>query len=196
MTDYTVNEGAEVELLDRDILYIKGVAPWWGDLIALSEEAGGWTKSMELLPTVGQVVTTKRNSNQISIAGSLDSRFTALEKVIFDTVAFGIVKYTERNPYYHITEDEGYVLLRYNEGHFYGEHSDAHSHHVDKARVLSFVLYLNDDYEGGEVSFSRQGVVIKPKCGSLVIFPSTGTHPHEALKVTKGTKYAVVTWAK
>ena len=196
MTDYAVNEGAEVEVLDRDILYIKGVAPWWGDLIELSEEAGGWTKSTELLPIVGHAVTTKRNSDQIVVAGSLDSRFTALEKAIFDTVAFGIAHYTERNHYYHITEDEGYVLLRYNEGHFYGEHSDTHSHHVDKARVLSLVLYLNDDYEGGAVTFPRQEVTIKPEAGSMVIFPSTGTHPHEALKVTKGKKYAVVTWLK
>lgn len=32
-------------------------------------------------------------------------------------------------------------------------------------------ILLNDDYEGGELLFDDQGVVVKPKVGSLVLFP-------------------------
>jgi hypothetical protein len=195
VTDYPVNENTSIEARDLDIVYFKNVAPWWRDLIELAESIGGWTKSTESVPEKGLVRTPKRTSWQISVDGGRDPRFTVMEKAIFDVVAFGLKEYVGRNNHYHITSDEGYVLLRYDEGHFYGEHADSYTNQ-NVVRALSVLLYLNDDYEGGEIVFPRQGVTIKPEPGSMVIFPSTGTHPHEALKVTKGTKYAIVTWTR
>lgn len=48
-------------------------------------------------------------------------------------------------------------------------------------------ILLNDDYEGGELLFDDQGAQVKPKPGSLVLFPgyyvSHGVNP-----VTKGSR--------
>lgn len=54
---------------------------------------------------------------------------------------------------------------------------------------ISVVLYLNDNYEGGELYFKEQDVKIKPEAGSIVIFPSVEPYYHESLPVVSGVKY-------
>jgi hypothetical protein len=49
---------------------------------------------------------------------------------------------------------------------------------------LSTIMYVNDDYLGGEVIFDEYGYSYKPKSGELLIFPSYfahGTNPIEPL---------------
>jgi predicted 2-oxoglutarate/Fe(II)-dependent dioxygenase YbiX len=55
--------------------------------------------------------------------------------------------------------------------------------------LYSSILYLNDDYEGGEIRFTEHGVSVKPKAGTLLIFPSTDMYPHEVTEITSGTRY-------
>lgn len=50
-------------------------------------------------------------------------------------------------------------------------------------RNASIIFTLNDDYEGGEFYFPIQGLKIKMKKGSVVIFPPYWTHPHEVSSV-------------
>lgn len=89
--------------------------------------------------------------------------------------------------------DEGYHLLRYNKGQEYKKHVD---YGTPIPRVLSIIIYLNDDYEGGETEFPRQQAIIKGEKGAAVVFPSIWTHPHAALPIISGTKYVAVTWLK
>jgi hypothetical protein len=58
--------------------------------------------------------------------------------------------------------------------------------------TISAVLYLNDDYEGGELFFPRFGVDLKPKTGDIAIFPSTFIYEHASKEMISGIKYAVV----
>lgn len=59
-----------------------------------------------------------------------------------------------------------------------------------KKKLLTIVIYLNDDYEGGELRFSELYEEIKPSSGELVMFPPNFFH--EGKPVTKGTKYIMV----
>jgi hypothetical protein len=47
--------------------------------------------------------------------------------------------------------------------------------HGDRASLLTFLLYLNDDFGGGETTFfpesSEEAVAVKPVQGSVIIFP-------------------------
>jgi len=90
-------------------------------------------------------------------------------------------------------EHEDYHILKYE-----GATNDHYDAHYDggpyNKRWISAIVYLNDDYEGGELEFVHFGVKIKPKKGSLVIFPSNYAYAHIAHTVTSGTKYAIVTW--
>lgn len=59
--------------------------------------------------------------------------------------------------------------------------------------AVSAVIYLNDDYEGGEIAFPRMdNLVIKPSLGDIAIFPSNYIYEHASLPIKSGTKYCVV----
>jgi predicted 2-oxoglutarate/Fe(II)-dependent dioxygenase YbiX len=82
---------------------------------------------------------------------------------------------------------ESIQFLKYGPGEFFLEHSDA----LDQiSRQFSIVYYINDSYEGGELVFTKNNNVYKPKANSLIIFPSTPDYLHKANEVISGTKYA------
>ena len=78
----------------------------------------------------------------------------------------------------------------YDTGSDMGRHFDLHPHEENET-ILSAVIYLNDDYEGGELYFDQQDIKIKPKAGSVIFFPSTEDFTHTSLVVTKGQKEAI-----
>jgi hypothetical protein len=55
--------------------------------------------------------------------------------------------------------------------------------HTMAYRDFSAVVYLNDDYRGGEFYFTALDTVIKPKKGMLVAFSSGFYHEHAVLRV-------------
>jgi predicted 2-oxoglutarate/Fe(II)-dependent dioxygenase YbiX len=75
-------------------------------------------------------------------------------------------------------------FLKYNVGHYFGLHKD--KSYFNNAFVSVF-YYVNDDYEGGEIYFPDNNLLIKPEKNSLIMFPSDLLH--EVKKVTNGTKY-------
>ena len=57
---------------------------------------------------------------------------------------------------------------------------------------VSALLFLNDDYEGGEFIVAKEKY--KTKRGSAIIFPSNFMFPHEVKIITKGIRWSIVTW--
>jgi predicted 2-oxoglutarate/Fe(II)-dependent dioxygenase YbiX len=51
------------------------------------------------------------------------------------------------------------------------------------------IIYLNDDYEGGELFFPKYDIFIKPKPGTLIFFPSTNMYTHGVTEVKSGIRY-------
>ena len=62
------------------------------------------------------------------------------------------------------------------------------SAHSTPWRDFSSIVYLNDDYEGGELYFTAQDRVLKPRRGMLVAFSAGYHHEHGVLKVTRGRR--------
>ena len=58
---------------------------------------------------------------------------------------------------------------------------------------IASLFYFNDDYEGGELSFPKLNISVKPQAGDLFIFPSTYIYSHVAEPVLSGIKYSMVT---
>ena len=85
---------------------------------------------------------------------------------------------------------EAMNIVKYGPGQHFQEHAD---HGWSYICTVSLVGYLNDDYEGGELSFGKLGISFKPKAGDLYIFPSTYLFSHRAMPVTSGQKYSIVT---
>lgn len=74
-----------------------------------------------------------------------------------------------------------------------GTHFKIHADHGPTyVTTVSIVVYLNDDYEGGEIWFPRFDLSIKPKAGDIVVFPSTYIYEHASQDMISGTKYSVV----
>jgi hypothetical protein len=57
------------------------------------------------------------------------------------------------------------------------------SPHAMAHRNFSGIIYLNDDYQGGEFYFTARNMVIEPKKGMLVGFTSGFYHEHAVLRV-------------
>lgn len=75
-----------------------------------------------------------------------------------------------------------------------GTHFKIHADHGPTyVTTVSIVVYLNDDYEGGEIWFPRfDNLKIKPKTGDIVVFPSNYIYEHASEDMVSGTKYSVV----
>lgn len=70
------------------------------------------------------------------------------------------------------------------------------SYHVDSLSrpdvVFACVLYVNDDFTGGELHFPKIDITYKPKKGAMVVFPSADEYLHGVLPVGAGpTRYAL-----
>jgi predicted 2-oxoglutarate/Fe(II)-dependent dioxygenase YbiX len=75
-------------------------------------------------------------------------------------------------------------------------HNDAYSYVKKDGQPvkpsLTAILYINDDYTGGEIDFIHDDIKIKPKSGSMVIFPSD--KHHEVLEILSGNRYMTQTY--
>ncbi|XP_023186157.1 prolyl 3-hydroxylase 3 isoform X2 [Xiphophorus maculatus] len=66
-------------------------------------------------------------------------------------------------------------------------------------RDLSAILYLNDNFDGGELFFTKRDAKtvtarVKPSCGRLVGFSSGPVNPHGVTAVTRGRRCALALW--
>ncbi len=91
----------------------------------------------------------------------------------------------------HVVYYEAFNFVKY-EGE--GKHFNIHADHGPAYNTtVSAVIYINDDYEGGEIQFPRlDGYVHKPRVGDIAIFPSNYIYEHASLPMKSGTKYCVV----
>lgn len=106
--------------------------------------------------------------------------------------AIGVAqKYVTEFPSCCLRTDSGYDLLRYKTGGFFKQHTDSY---LEQPRALAMSINLNDDYKGGSLAFFDEEVTIKGGLGSVIIFPANYMYPHQIMEVTKGTRYAIVTW--
>ena len=58
------------------------------------------------------------------------------------------------------------------------------------------VLYLNDDYKGGEIYYPNLEIAIKPEAGSLVMHPGTEEYFHGVATVVSGIRYVGSAFSK
>jgi hypothetical protein len=66
---------------------------------------------------------------------------------------------------------------------YYAEEEDGYSQ-----SVYSAILYLSNDYEGGEIKFSKLNIQLKPDPGTLVFFPGIKEFEHGVNPVLFGER--------
>jgi prolyl 4-hydroxylase len=108
---------------------------------------------------------------------------------------------------------EDLQVVRYTPGGFYNEHHDSccddNDHCRDFAkksgqRVLTILMYLNDEFEDGYTHFPNLDLHLKAnKYGGIVFYPlelgGSRCHPnslHKGTPVSSGTKYICNIWVR
>lgn len=100
-----------------------------------------------------------------------------------------------------IAQGEPLQILRYAVGQEYRQHHDAIPN-ADNQRILTFLIYLNEDFEGGETAFPKVGLQFRGKSGDALMFSNVvDGQPdplaiHIGMPVTGGTKFLASRWLR
>lgn len=145
----------------------------------------------KVLSQAGSVYNNNRKSQQIWIKDKEND------------IANKITQYTEKYTGYPKENMEELQLVKYDVSGYFNEHYDPDvSYKNDSSdRIYTLIIYLNDDYEGGETYFKNINLRIKPKKGKGVIFKSLTENNelltnslHTGTPITKGNKYICNKW--
>ena len=92
-------------------------------------------------------------------------------------------------------------VLRYSRGSHYKPHSDSDILNLETGRWekaqnrnYSLLIYLDEDFEGGELVFPNFDYKLRPEAGMLAAFPSDCRYLHGAMPVLSGVRHAIVSW--
>ena len=216
----------ELKKLHEDVFYFTGVIPEVEKLVQAIEDTENDPNITKAIPNwdsweacSGQmyVYGSKKNLNLENLESNVtDEKSKESVKYIVNSITKAMTDVCEAYAKEKgITEEINlapYIgINKYQEGTFMGTHFDQQE--GDTRLYLSLVLYFNDNYEGGEISFSiRDGVLtstdfsaredvhapenealidfwLKPEPGSCLIFPSSMPFSHTAHLVKSGSKY-------
>lgn len=192
-----------IEELDEDES-VQDVIPEWGFWFSNSEDGHsfGSKKDFNL-----EALVNLESERKEDVLWIVDQIRGAIEKV---AAAFYADHQESGEP--NISPFAG--MMKYRPGCDMGAHFDAQA--GDESLKWSIVVYVNDDYEGGELSFiirpydlrnpknshlqpnkdvnapeNKELVdfTIKPKAGQALIFPSTHPYKHQVHTMRNGDKY-------
>jgi len=185
--DIAVPSDLKVEWIEHGIMKISGLLHWGDYLIEASKVAPRWYPKSQNAVHPGP--------EEILVDKSFDESLAAAEGGLVDVVGKALSLYQREIPFAQVSEDSGYHLLRYKEGEAYDVHCDMLNAN-SPLKLMTMLMYPNDDYEGGEVYFPRQGIEFKPTAGDVYVCPSGFSYPRGTRPVKSGTRYCVVTWLK
>lgn len=172
----------------------------WNEWTACSGEMYVYGAQKTIAPTKDEMAMPKE-----------DSEVSYLFNTIIDLFKDICKDYAEAHGDYEKPLDlPVFDVKKYSAGTFMGAHFDQQE--GDTRLKYSLVFYLNDDYEGGELSFviespngpllnnspaedfdlaNNYNIGIKPEAGSVIIFPSSPPYHHAAHLVKSGYKYMI-----
>ena len=160
---------ADVEELTNNIFYIKSFLSaeeldFAKALIAPLSE-GSWALVNDGLPENWQNKFYDHNDGALN--GSIRKKMAKVLETLPDLQVIGYNRFLRQSP---------------------GQNMDAH---IDErndvnngsTREYAAVIYVNDDYEGGEIRYVNLDISVKPEAGSMLIFKTGPEYLHEVLQV-------------
>lgn len=162
------------------------------DMVRRFEEA----REEQYLGRVGQLAQQDQSikrSTDLVVSGK--PHWADVDRALFASLAGAIREFRERYPFFRGRfKDMGYGLQRTDPGEFYHWHIDGGSHDFSHRQLVA-IWYLNDvPGPGGETEFLYQQISVRPKAGSLLLFPPFWTHEHRGAMLAQGVKYIATTW--
>jgi hypothetical protein len=179
----------EPETAKNMIKYFETKAALWGDIAFYGSLGMGLAPNDPQLPEHGLTPT---------FFDDLREKFRESVELVFDRPVRPNTSHAQK----------------WNVGGFAAPHSDNSDHdgHPNSFAINKYVgiLYLNDDYEGGELYFVREKkefkkgdgpnnrwdtyLSFKPKSYSFIIFPGGVENIHGVSEILEGTRYTMVSF--
>tara|TARA_B110000114_G_scaffold95813_1_gene100995 strand:- start:1630 stop:2286 length:657 start_codon:yes stop_codon:yes gene_type:complete len=127
-----------------------------------------------------------------------ETAWLSREDPIVENIMMRCLKHTDR-PFQNC---EKLQILRYKSGGYYKPHQDAFENDSNM-RLYTFILALNDDYEGGETVFPNLGKEYKLKAGDALFFDTLDNYEcmtskalHGGKPVKSGEKWICNLWVR
>ena len=120
------------------------------------------------------------------------------DRVIFDDPTMAATLFEKARPFLPATIvdwdlvgfNERFRFYRYSPGEYFKWHRDgAFEKTPDERSFLTFIMYLNGGFEGGDTEFKTE--FIRPQEGCALVFPHQ--LPHQGMEVLAGVKYVLRT---
>jgi len=172
--------------------------------IYVIEDAADYDFCDKIIDFINNSELTKSNDNDEDVQckylhlDKYNNDHREIDYIIYQLIHKIFLTIMKHNPYILITGDTIYHLRKIHGGtkqHTDDVRASFKDYLYNKVRCLALVLSLNDNYDGGEFNFPNHDVKIKLKKGSILLFPSFWTHPHEVSSVGKNQiRYTVTTW--
>lgn len=175
---------------------------WMRDGVLSPEFCEGMIEKFEANPddqsagiSLGGYFPEHKKMTDMAITGN--NRFKEEDQTIYLALTLSMRDYLEQLdycPWQPNLGDSGYQMQRACPGDYFRWHSDFFATVKDNyLRVITFIFYLNDVEEGGETEF-KNGLLIRPKTGRLLIFPAEFSAVHQGRTPISNTKYFVTGW--
>lgn len=188
------------EVLEDNIYYYKNVIPNSNEFIEeierldlLSQDNAHLTKWMTWVSSndPSDIFGEYKSGSftPVNPNNEIDLKYALIVSTIFNAISLCVKDYSNS-----LNKDLGFLpneitIRKYFPPAQMGPHIDCEEDDEEARLTASIVLYLNDNYAGGEISFPEQGIKIKPEAGSLVIFPSVKPYFHASTPLVSGNKY-------
>ena len=155
-----------------------------------------------VIGTDGNELSDVRTSKNTFLDKSVDPLMSQIDDKIKNIIGISSDKY------------ESLQVVNYTPGTFYKAHWDAcdpnkdprciNDHKKGGLRFATFIIYLNDDMEGGETEFPLLNLKIKPQKGKGILFFNLNDDllgrrelsKHAGLPPTKGEKWMCNKWIR
>jgi hypothetical protein len=89
--------------------------------------------------------------------------------------------------------DPLYNIYKFRDGDYMKEHHDSG---LSPDIKMGVVVYLNDNFDGGEIYYPKIGLSIKPIRRSLLVHPAGMIHRHGVNEVKNGERFSLAGFAR
>lgn len=153
---------------------------------------------------IENLISLKQIEKILLFAKSLNKSFTAsshkceaTENLMFASLA--VMTTIKEMHKINLFAHEPAVILSSAKNHIPTPHADKHN--LDGTAKTGFenfdissVLYLNNDFIGGDLVFQRTGIRIRPKPGLIAVYSGGVENVHYVDNITSGDRWACPMW--
>lgn len=144
----------------------------------------------------------KKHSELFSNYGNNEQEFTVhtyheiqtLDSDLLDTIqetalmVYSFVLNNYNSKFDHFINEKTHIA-KFVEGKGMHEHFDA-----SRPNDIATLIYLNNDYDGGDIYFPKYEMSFKPEPGDLLCFPDNPNFVHGVKPIIKGTRFTLPRW--